>query len=443
MSIDIDWQRLTTGLEGDALAGSIREWIHSRFQQVTLPRFIRSVEVHDFEFGNQAPEVEIKDVCDPLPDFYDESDDEDGEDADGEADTTQRSTSANGAVAFNQNGTDSRGDRYPTGFQPGLSNSHGSTAPQIPTPIPHLAPLQPTFGIVNHHLTSPILSRASTPGLPGDGPGWSYFMPRSGGLPGTPPLSALAGAPPQSYAHPWPRHAFATSVDGASGFAPPPSRDAADELYTRPSTATSAARGHSLARELSGDGISSPAPPRPAADDDTEPGMPRSLPEPDPEDVQIVLRVRYRGNVRLALTAAVLLDYPMPSFVELPLRLTVTGLQFDGVALLAYLGRRKGGRRAHFCFLGPEDAQTLVGRRSALDEDGDGKEDEEGGDGEEGDGDLGGLLREMKVESEIGQREGGKQVLKNVGKVEKFVLEQVRRIFEDEFVYPSFWTFLV
>jgi len=27
--------------------------------------------------------------------------------------------------------------------------------------------------------------------------------------------------------------------------------------------------------------------------------------------------------------------------------------------------------------------------------------------------------------------------------VEKFVLEQVRRIFDDEFVYPSFWTILV
>jgi distribution and morphology protein 12 len=56
---------------------------------------------------------------------------------------------------------------------------------------------------------------------------------------------------------------------------------------------------------------------------------------------------------------------------------------------------------------------------------------------------IGGLLHEIKVESEIGQRVNGKQVLKNVGKVEKFVLEQVRRIFEDEFVYPSFWTFLV
>ena len=56
---------------------------------------------------------------------------------------------------------------------------------------------------------------------------------------------------------------------------------------------------------------------------------------------------------------------------------------------------------------------------------------------------IGGLLENIKVESEIGGQGSGKQVLKNVGKVESFVLEQVRRIFEDEFVYPSFWTFLI
>jgi len=54
-----------------------------------------------------------------------------------------------------------------------------------------------------------------------------------------------------------------------------------------------------------------------------------------------------------------------------------------------------------------------------------------------------GLLQEIHVESEIGRQEDGKQVLKNVGKVEKFVLEQVRKIFEEEFVFPSYWTFLV
>ena len=128
----------------------------------------------------------------------------------------------------------------------------------------------------------------------------------------------------------------------------------------------------------------------------------------------------------------------MPSFVGIPLKLQITGLSFDGVGLLAYL-RQPDRNKVHFCFLGAEDARAMVS-----DEGGGGGDDVDGA-GEKGDGGdkLGGLLREIRVESEIGRQENGKQVLKNVGKVEKFVLEQVRRIFEDEFVWPSFWTFLV
>jgi distribution and morphology protein 12 len=157
--------------------------------------------------------------------------------------------------------------------------------------------------------------------------------------------------------------------------------------------------------------------------------------EPRVEDMQAVFRIRYAGDLKLLLTADILLDYPMPSFVGIPVRLSITGLTFDGVGVLA-----KIRKRAHFCFLSPEDAVAAVG----------GEENKEEIEGEQRHGNgggrstkMGGLLQEIRVESEIGQREGGKQSLKNVGKVERFVLEQVRRIFEEEFVYPSFWTFLV
>ena len=159
------------------------------------------------------------------------------------------------------------------------------------------------------------------------------------------------------------------------------------------------------------------------------------------EDLQVVFRVKYAGDVRLSLTAEILLDYPMPSFVNIPLKLNITGLTFDGVAVLAYTRKR-----AHFCFLAPEDANALIGAEPS--EQGTTSGSTEGGQHlhqhqHQEQPKLGGLLQEIKVESEIGRKENGKQVLKNVGKVEKFVLEQVRRIFEEEFVYPSFWTFLV
>jgi distribution and morphology protein 12 len=151
--------------------------------------------------------------------------------------------------------------------------------------------------------------------------------------------------------------------------------------------------------------------------------------------MQAVFRIRYAGDVKLLLTADILLDYPMPSFVGIPIQLSITGLTFDGVGVLAQIRKR-----VHFCFLSPDDAVAAVGNDDAMG--GDSGERPQGlGKGKSTK--VGGLLQEIRVESEIGQRESGKQSLKNVGKVERFVLEQVRRIFEEEFVYPSFWTFLV
>ena len=75
MSVDIHWDALTNGPDGERIAETVRAFIHERFQQVTLPRFIRAVQVHAFDFGSIPPKIEIKDICDPLPDFYNERQD--------------------------------------------------------------------------------------------------------------------------------------------------------------------------------------------------------------------------------------------------------------------------------------------------------------------------------------------------------------------------------
>src|SRR4030081_2522988 len=84
MSIDLSWETLTGGPDGDALAEKIRDFVHDKFQTVTLPRFIKSVKVHGFEFGSIAPEIELKDICDPLPDFYEKTEDDYGDDGEDE-----------------------------------------------------------------------------------------------------------------------------------------------------------------------------------------------------------------------------------------------------------------------------------------------------------------------------------------------------------------------
>ncbi|KAL8706080.1 MAG: hypothetical protein Q9201_000845 [Fulgogasparrea decipioides] len=402
MSIDIDWEGLTTGPEGLALAESIKHFIHEKFQQVQLPRFIRSVEVHAFDFGKECPVVDLKDICDPLIEFYETDDEDDSEDGGGEEVSVEHDTS----TAILSSGT---------GRQSPITTGHGSK-PSISQALNRPLPIDTRFATQR-----PDLSRSSTPGIPGGTSNLSYFhLPLSAGLSGTQtPLAAVASGSALSAG--WSDTHLAGPFAHLRQHSPirqeqqPHSSLHYADPSSRPSTSDSFARSPGNMNDEVSQGA------------ETEHGRRVA---PDPLDVQIVLHISYTGSVRLSITVEILLDYPMPSFVGIPLQLNIRGLSFDGLALIAYLRKK-----AHFCFLGPEDARTLVGSEHVDYPASDVDEKKKDG--------LGGLLREIQVESEIGRQEGGKQVLRNVGKVEKFVLEQVRRILEEEFVWPSFWTFLV
>jgi distribution and morphology protein 12 len=113
-----------------------------------------------------------------------------------------------------------------------------------------------------------------------------------------------------------------------------------------------------------------------------------------------------------------LINYPSPGFMSLPLNLTLTGLAFDGTLVVAYEG---GRRRVHLSILDPGAGGEGVGL----------------GGGKETPGMR--VLKSAVVESEVGQ--GDKHVLKNVGKVEKFVLEVARKTIESELIFPCVFLF--
>ncbi|KAF5027705.1 hypothetical protein F66182_189 [Fusarium sp. NRRL 66182] len=423
MSIELNWETLTSGPDGDALAERIRSFIHDKFQTVPLPRFIRSVTVHGFDFGTIPPQLELKDITDPLPDFYEEDLDDDDEDSEEEPSPPPPAPPE-----------PSRMRPGPTPWGAGSRRGPGGLRSEVLR-----------NEMMGHDLGSPFLG-TSTPGLLG-GSGLGYFQSHLGTGTHT-PLAAVASAHhtnwmsvPGTPAHEWgtpihtrnPSQSSINSVDNLRSSLVDPLQSLREKgsVSTLAPTSVEASRPPTRDKHLSGSAV--------VDDDDEEEeeegeetdDRQRSK-EPRVEDVQAVFRILYNGDIRLNLTAEILLDYPMPSFVGIPLKLNITGLTFDGVGVLANIRKR-----VHFCFLGPDDALAAVGPD-------DSKEDASGSTGDaKHKPRFGGLLQEIRVESEIGERVGGKQSLKNVGKVERFVLEQVRRIFESEFVYPSFWTFLV
>ena len=426
MSVDIKWDAISSGPDGQILAESIRSFIDDKFQQVSLPRFIRSVKVHSFDFGKISPQIEIKDICDPLPDFYEQDDDETDDDDDGDDDAVEDHS------ADVQGSKDHETPSIEDQLLPGHVAQSGSAErsprkpfrlpPQIDTRLPSVrSSLDP--------LNSPFHPLSGAPGLPSH---LSYFhlplRPLSGSHT---PLAAVAGGTqfPHSgqpgFPFPQPAQRRDTGASVKSQSQSPTRPSTSDSLLTAVSpisdSPTPMRERHSNSNFIAGSSTPEQA---------QESQFAKRFRTPNPSDLQVVFNVHYAGDVRLSLTAEILLDYPMTSFMSIPLQLSITGLSFDGVAILAQIRKT-----CHFCFLSPEDGEALVGgdSRDAVGEDG----------RRVGDGDGDGLLREIRVESEIGRKGEGRQVLKNVGKVERFVLEQVRRIFEEEFVWPSFWTFLI
>ncbi|KAI1098199.1 hypothetical protein F4804DRAFT_325467 [Jackrogersella minutella] len=507
MSIDLNWETLTGGPDGAALAERIRDFIHVKFQSVPLPRFIKSVTVHDFAFGNIPPSIVLKDICDPLPDFYEENSDASDDDDDGEEGVDEEHSHDEGGQGAHVSaedvsdaikaaerrrktdqirrleGRDGNGRKSGSGSGTGNYNLEGLYPPHI-----HVAGLRSAPGTPD--ISNPFLGLGvPTPGVPGGTANMHYFQsklatPWSGAQT---PLAAVAGAQhlngwlemggthsPPIGRHPLSRghsrhpsqssisvteppstpilapatlaplqhplrekHSVSTLAPTSAGASRPPTRDATAGFAHAHPTASSRVTSETAVYSSSSDGNE-------PGDENAE-EEPKKFREPKVDDLQAVFRIKYAGDIKLMLTAEILLDYPMPSFVGIPVKLNITGLTFDGVGVVAYIRKR-----VHFCFLSPEDALAAVGQD---DDANDGGGDRTSGEHErpasaagprsQHRGRLGSLLQEIRVESEIGQREGVKQSLKNVGKVEKFVLEQVRRIFEEEFVYPSFWTFLV
>jgi mitochondrial distribution and morphology protein 12 len=156
-------------------------------------------------------------------------------------------------------------------------------------------------------------------------------------------------------------------------------------------------------------------------------------------NLQLHLRVTHQSNLRLTITTSLLINYPSPSFMSLPIKLSVTGLIFTGEIVVAYEGVR---RRVHLCILDDLDPYGPAGDRSnrqSLDSEY-GPTDPDTRSGKPLPAGLR-LLPSIFIETEIGQAD--KHVLKNVTRVERFIQDVIRKTVEEELLFPNYHTLLL
>ncbi|KAG6899809.1 hypothetical protein C0993_006632 [Termitomyces sp. T159_Od127] len=172
--------------------------------------------------------------------------------------------------------------------------------------------------------------------------------------------------------------------------------------------------------------------------------LPPHLPQTQHPNLQVHLHVNWHSDLRITLTTSLLINYPSPMFMSLPIKLSITGLVFNGELAVAYEGER---RRVHICILDDLDPYGPAGARP--------KRDSVSSTPPDPDDDSPAasarpskplpigqrLLPSIYIESEIGQAD--KHVLKNVTRVERFIQDVIRKTIEEELVFPNFHTLVM
>jgi distribution and morphology protein 12 len=219
-------------------------------------------------------------------------------------------------------------------------------------------------------------------------------------------------------------------------------------IYRSPSPATPFTAG-SFRRTSNDRSSQVPLPsPRSLSEQPSLQEMQQQSQDPRP-NVQLHLHIDWHSNLRITLTTSLLINYPSPMFMSLPIKLSVTGLVFTGELAVAYEGQR---RRVHLCILDDLDPYGPAGDRAKRDYSAGHTPPEMLDDDSSPSSSVPSrpskplpvgqrLLPSIFIESEIGQAD--KHVLKNVTRIERFIQDVIRKTLEEELVFPNFHTLLM
>ncbi|KAL7663183.1 Mitochondrial distribution and morphology protein 12 [[Candida] zeylanoides] len=362
MSFDINWDQLVAD---GSINESIKGFLDAQFGSLELPAFISGLSVTDFSLGTKPPEITIRHIGDPFDEFY-------GGDAAEEGDpyAARSRGPGGGAGAAAGAGSAASNSGRPGGADAdsdsdGSSSDESATSSANTTADVSVAPASP----------QPVVRTGSLPLLSGL---HHYSMNNVGLLArAESPTAALLG-----------QQSPYMSSNALLHLA---TKNAAEQREPRAAAAAAATAG--------------------GANDNSN-------------DIQFIAELKYQSDLHLEINVSLLVNYPSPSFITLPIKLHVTDLDVHSVVAIAYVQRA-----VYVSFLCDIDdnADYFSTNHQAG---GNFVEYVAGSQSERID-----IIKRVRIESEIG--EVASNVLRNVGKVEKFLVEQLRAILREEVAWPS------
>lgn len=161
-------------------------------------------------------------------------------------------------------------------------------------------------------------------------------------------------------------------------------------------------------------------------------------------DIQFIVEIDYHGDLHIGVTVNLLVNYPSSNFITLPIKLHISDLVIHSIAAIAYLKNS-----VYFSFLcdinetNPDYFSTQRSRSTSATNASAANINSGGNFVEYITAPINreriDIIKKVRIESEIGEVENN--VLRNVGKVERFLSERLRSIIRDEIAWPGWVCF--
>ncbi|KAG0676213.1 Mitochondrial distribution and morphology protein 12 [Kluyveromyces marxianus] len=143
-------------------------------------------------------------------------------------------------------------------------------------------------------------------------------------------------------------------------------------------------------------------------------------------DIQLLVELDYKGDMSIELSADLVLNYPSPQFMTLPVKLRISDIGMHCLCLLAYMKKQ-----LFISFLCDVSDPLLEMNKLQVDPSGPnfmGKRALE----------RISLIRNIKIHTELGEQDQAQgSVLRSVGKLEEFLVDLFRNLIRREAAWPS------